>query len=34
MCLLYELGILAARFFIEHTQAPEPEAQAETEHTS
>jgi sec-independent protein translocase protein TatC len=34
MCLLYELGILAARFFIEHTQAPDPEAQAETEHTS
>ena len=34
MCLLYELGILAARFFIEHTQAPEPEAQAETERTS
>jgi sec-independent protein translocase protein TatC len=26
MCLLYELGILAARFFIVHTQAPaEPE---------
>jgi sec-independent protein translocase protein TatC len=23
MCLLYELGIFAARFFIEHTQAPD-----------
>jgi sec-independent protein translocase protein TatC len=25
MCLLYEAGILAARLFIRHTQAPEPE---------
>ena len=26
MCLLYEVGILAARFFIKHTQAPDTEA--------
>jgi sec-independent protein translocase protein TatC len=25
MCLLYEVGIWAARFFIRDTQAPEPE---------
>jgi sec-independent protein translocase protein TatC len=31
MCLLYEVGIIAARLFIRHTKAPEetPDAQAE-----
>ncbi|MBK9988870.1 MAG: twin-arginine translocase subunit TatC [Burkholderiaceae bacterium] len=29
MCLLYELGIWAARIFIKHTQAPDAEAGAE-----
>lgn len=28
MCLLYEVGIVAARFFIKHTQAPDAEAEA------
>jgi len=33
MCLLYEVGIIAARFFIKHTQAPdaEPKAKSDTE---
>jgi sec-independent protein translocase protein TatC len=26
MCLLYELGIWAAKLFIKHTQAPDAEA--------
>jgi sec-independent protein translocase protein TatC len=26
MCLLYEVGILAAQIFIRHTQAPEEQA--------
>ena len=26
MCLLYELGLLAARYFVRHTQAPEDRA--------
>ncbi len=29
MCLLYELGIWAARLFIKHTKAPDAEAEAE-----
>jgi sec-independent protein translocase protein TatC len=28
MCLLYEVGILAAQVFIKHTQAPEDDAEA------
>jgi sec-independent protein translocase protein TatC len=28
MCLLYEIGIIAARFFIKHTKAPEAETPA------
>ena len=28
MCLLYEVGIIAARFFIKHTQAPDAEAES------
>jgi sec-independent protein translocase protein TatC len=28
MCLLYEMGIWAAKLFIKHTQAPDAEAQA------
>ena len=28
MCLLYELGLLAAKFFIKHTQAPDQEPEA------
>lgn len=27
MCLLYEVGLLAAKFFIQHTQAPDKEAE-------
>ncbi|WP_332775053.1 twin-arginine translocase subunit TatC [Polaromonas sp.] len=30
MCLLYEIGILAAQVFIKHTQAPDAEADADT----
>jgi sec-independent protein translocase protein TatC len=26
MCLLYEVGILAAQLFIKHTQAPDADA--------
>jgi sec-independent protein translocase protein TatC len=33
MCLLYELGIFAARFFIVHTQAPDADTQAAPEQT-
>ena len=33
MCLLYELGIIAARFFIEHTRAPDSET-SDAESTS
>ena len=33
MCLLYELGIIAARFFIEHTRAPDSET-TDSESTS
>lgn len=29
MCILYELGIIAAGFFIKHTQPPEAQAEAE-----
>jgi sec-independent protein translocase protein TatC len=29
MCILYEIGILAARFFIKHTKAPEESAAAD-----
>ena len=29
MCILYELGIIAAQFFIKHTKAPDAEAEAE-----
>lgn len=29
MCLLYEVGIIAARIFIKHTQSPEAKAEAE-----
>ena len=28
MCLLYELGIWAAKFFIKHTQAPQDDPPA------
>jgi sec-independent protein translocase protein TatC len=28
MCILYEIGIIAARFFIKHTKAPEDSAEA------
>ena len=31
MCLLYELGIWAARLFIKHTQAPEQQAGASSD---
>jgi sec-independent protein translocase protein TatC len=31
MCILYELGIIAAGFFIKHTQSPEAKAEAEAE---
>jgi sec-independent protein translocase protein TatC len=27
MCILYEIGIIAARVFIKHTKAPEPEGE-------
>jgi sec-independent protein translocase protein TatC len=30
MCILYELGIVAARLFIKHTKAPEPESKPTT----
>jgi len=30
MCLLYEMGILAAQVFIRHTQAPDAEPSSET----
>ncbi len=33
MCILYELGIVAAGFFIKHTQSPEAKAEAEAEKT-
>jgi sec-independent protein translocase protein TatC len=29
MCILYEIGIIAAQLFIKHTQAPEAQAEAE-----
>jgi sec-independent protein translocase protein TatC len=31
MCLLYEAGIFAAKFFIRHTQAPDEKSQDKAE---
>jgi sec-independent protein translocase protein TatC len=34
MCILYEIGIVAAQFFIRHTKAPDAEADAEADKTT
>jgi sec-independent protein translocase protein TatC len=31
MCILYEIGIIAAKLFIKHTKAPDAQAEPEAE---